>query len=145
MKKPIIYSIVVTHNRINFLKKCLSSIKKQTYPVKKIIVVDNCSTDGTRDYLKKLYKKDKTFQIIFNKDDLGMANAINLALMTIMAEDWDYVWITDDDDFLEKIALKLILKYSNKKTITEPIIMPLKKEEFLYQNFDSDGFVKDSK
>lgn len=114
--KPIVYAIVVTYNRLNFLKKCISSILKQTYPLKKIIIVDNLSTDGTRDYLKKIIKKYPNIQVIFNKDNLGMANAINLALMTIEAEDWDYVWITDDDNIADKNALLNLVKNIDKKT-----------------------------
>lgn len=116
MKKPIVYAIVVTYNRLNFLKKCVSSILKQTYPLKKIIIVDNCSIDGTRNYLKKLIKKYPNIQAIFNKANLGMANAINLALMTIEAEDWDYVWITDDDNIADKNALLNLVKNIDKKT-----------------------------
>ncbi len=125
-QNPIVYAIVITYNRLNFLKKCLQSIEKQSYPIKKIIVVDNCSTDGTREYLKNLYnKKQNLYQIIFNKENLGMANGINLALMTIMAEDWDYVWITDDDNYVEKNALNYLIKYSNEETITNSLLLDI--------------------
>ncbi|MCM8831999.1 MAG: glycosyltransferase, partial [Candidatus Omnitrophica bacterium] len=67
--------------------------------------------------------KDKRFQIIFNKDNLGMANAINLALSTIAVEKWDYLWISDDDNIAEKNALKNLLDYANKNSILNPIIL----------------------
>ncbi|MCS7093310.1 MAG: glycosyltransferase [Patescibacteria group bacterium] len=143
--KPIIYTIVVTYNRLNLLKKCLSSIKNQTFPVKKIIVVDNFSTDGTRDYLKNLIKKDKKFQVIFNKDNLGMANAINLALMTIQAEDWDYVWITDDDSVADKKCLEELISNRETGDILSPIFLDIEEKNkivFPFLDFEKKRVIK---
>ena len=44
--------VVVTYNRLALLRECLAAIEKQTYPIHKVIVIDNCSTDGTEDFLK---------------------------------------------------------------------------------------------
>ena len=44
--------VIVTYNRLALLKECLAAIEKQTYPIHKVIVIDNCSTDGTKEYLK---------------------------------------------------------------------------------------------
>ena len=40
-------SVIVTYNRLALLKECLAAVEAQTYPQHRIIVVDNCSTDGT--------------------------------------------------------------------------------------------------
>ena len=37
--------VIVTYNRLALLKECLAAIEKQTYPIHKVIVIDNCSTD----------------------------------------------------------------------------------------------------
>ena len=47
-----IITIIVTHNRLNELKNCLKYLNKQTKKPDKILVVDNCSTDGTNEFLK---------------------------------------------------------------------------------------------
>lgn len=49
-----IIAVVVTYNRINCLKKLLKALKKQTVKLETIIVVNNDSTDGTREYLSML-------------------------------------------------------------------------------------------
>ena len=39
--------VVVTYNRLELLKECLEQVENQTIPAKKVIVVNNASTDGT--------------------------------------------------------------------------------------------------
>lgn len=132
-KKPIVYTIIVTYNRLELLKKCLDSVKKQTYPIKKIVVVDNYSVDGTREYLQKIQEKDKRFQIIFNKDNLGMANAINLALSTIAVEKWDYLWISDDDNVADKDALENLIKYANNNSLLNSLLINTDKKTLSFE------------
>ncbi len=43
--------VIVTYNRLDLLKECLACVSGQTIPFSRVIVVDNHSTDGTRDYL----------------------------------------------------------------------------------------------
>lgn len=43
--------VLVTYNRIEKLKKTLECYLTQTVPPKYILVVNNCSTDGTGEYL----------------------------------------------------------------------------------------------
>lgn len=45
-------AIVVTYNRKALLGQCLDALRRQTYPPDAILIVDNCSTDGTYDYLR---------------------------------------------------------------------------------------------
>ena len=45
---------IVTYNSGRFIRRCLESVLDHRYPSKEIIVVDNASTDGTRDILGAL-------------------------------------------------------------------------------------------
>ena len=56
-KKPLVSVIVPTKNSGEFLDACLESIADQTYKNIEIIVVDNSSTDDTKDIAKKYTKK----------------------------------------------------------------------------------------
>lgn len=53
--KPTVYIICGVHNGLDYTKKLLSSIKKQSYPSIKIIIIDDGSTDGTCDFIKRNY------------------------------------------------------------------------------------------
>lgn len=43
----MIAAVFVTYNRLSLLKECIQALIAQTYPLDKIIVVNNSSTDGT--------------------------------------------------------------------------------------------------
>lgn len=61
MKQPLVSVIVPCKNSSQFIGECLKSIKSQTYKNIQIIVVDNNSTDNTKEITKKYTK------LVFNK------------------------------------------------------------------------------
>ncbi|MGM0951069.1 MAG: glycosyltransferase [Bacillota bacterium] len=66
--------IVLTYNQLALTKQCLESIWKHTNnDCIEVIVVDNGSHDGTRDYLKQI----SSIKTIFNKTNKGFAKACN--------------------------------------------------------------------
>jgi len=70
--------IIPTYNKLDFLRQCIDSIRKYTEVPYEIIVVDNASTDGTRDYLKS-----SALEVRYHVDDhnRGFAGAVNIGLM----------------------------------------------------------------
>lgn len=73
--------VIVTFNNLVFNKLCLESMVADTeYPNCEIIVVDNGSTDGTREYLQELVRRRPRVWTIFNADNLGFAPATNQGL-----------------------------------------------------------------
>ena len=73
--------VIVTYNRLALLKECLAAIEKQTYPIHKVIVIDNCSTDGTKEYLKA-YAVRPQFQVIRTEQNIGGAGGFSLGVKT---------------------------------------------------------------
>jgi probable beta-1,3-galactosyltransferase len=57
MEKPVVSVIIPTYKSSRTLEKCLESIKNQTYKNIEIIVVDNNSTDNTKEIAKKFTQK----------------------------------------------------------------------------------------
>ena len=49
-----IYAVIVTFNRLALLKRSIEAVRAQTRTPDSIIVVNNCSTDGTAEYLDGL-------------------------------------------------------------------------------------------
>ncbi len=74
---PVCDIIVLTYNKLEVTKLFFESLKKVGLPIR-VIVIDNASSDNTRDYLKTLENSEKcTFDIIFNRDNDGFVNGMN--------------------------------------------------------------------
>ena len=49
MKRELLLVLIVTYNRLSDLKICVETVRKQTYKYFNILVVNNGSTDGTKE------------------------------------------------------------------------------------------------
>ena len=47
-----ILTALITHNRLELLKRCVNSLENQSFKDHEILVINNSSTDGTEEYLK---------------------------------------------------------------------------------------------
>lgn len=104
MKKKVAI-IVVTYNRLTFLKECIESLRKQTYKDSSIIVINNGSTDNTTEWLAE--QKDI---ITITQPNLGGAGGFFTGIKYASENGYDYSWIMDDDvearsDTLEKLMI----------------------------------------
>src|SRR5579859_178689 len=75
---------IVTYNSGRFIKRCLESVLEQKYLYKEIIVIDNCSIDGTTDILEQF---EDRCQIFYNEENAGFAAAQNQAI-GLSSGDW---------------------------------------------------------
>ena len=102
--------VIVTYNRLALLKECLAAIEKQTYPIHKVIVIDNCSTDGTEEYLKA-YAVRPQFQIIRTEQNIGGGGGgFSLGVKTSVLGGGDYTWMMDDDTIPSPKALEALMQ-----------------------------------
>jgi glycosyltransferase involved in cell wall biosynthesis len=83
--------ILPTYNRANYLIESLESLFAQTYPNLEILVVNDGSTDGTKERLAGFSGRI----LYFEKSNGGKSSAINLGLRYCTG---DYIWVFDDDD-----------------------------------------------
>ena len=55
-KTPLISILIPSYNHQNFIEQCIKSVLAQTYENFELIVVDDCSTDGTANIISKIKK-----------------------------------------------------------------------------------------
>ena len=112
-----IYVVIVTYNRLDKLKKALSCYTSQSYLPSRIIVIDNCSTDGTSEYLKEWETDNKSVDktVIRTERNLGGAGGFKIGMQTALSMDPDWVWISDDDAYPQKDALQIVNDNIGKK------------------------------
>lgn len=89
--------IITTYNRKDYLKESIDSILKQDYPNIDIIVIDDCSTDGTN-ILMKNYEKNSSVIYIRNEKNCGPGSNRKKAFENYA--NGDYILFLDDDDYL---------------------------------------------
>ena len=119
-----IAAVIVTYNRIECLKKSLDLYINQSYKPQRIIVVDNCSTDGTANYLKEweLIDHNVLKKVIYLDSNQGGSGGFYAGLKdAIEYDDIDWIWVADDDAFPALDAFEKAKDFiiSNEKLISQ--------------------------
>lgn len=97
--------VVVTYNRLQLLKENLKALQEQSLPIHKIFVIDNHSTDGTKEYLLQL-QEDSSIHAIILPENIGGAGGFSRGIKEAALDGCDWVWIMDDDSIPAPNALK---------------------------------------
>ena len=96
---------------MNKLKKI--NKKKDAY---KILIRDDCSTDNTIDYLKKI-KTTKKVKIIINKKNLGYGANIKKWLSYAIDQKFDYAIMIHGDDQYDSKYIPIMVKNLKKESV----------------------------
>lgn len=117
VSKLTVDCIIVTYNKVNFLKECLKQVLKQTFPIDRIIVVDNNSNDKTKKFLDDISNKKKKIIPIFLGKNIGGAGGFYTGIKyCIRHHPSDFFWLMDDDTVPEIEALKFLVEKSYTNT-----------------------------
>ncbi|MGO4806117.1 glycosyltransferase [Arthrobacter sp. 2MCAF15] len=100
-------AVVVSYNRIQTLKKVIHGLQQQTRPVDKIIIVDNGSTDGSRELVQSL---GGNVALVASSTNGGGAGGFAKGIAWSAALNFDYVWLMDDDAVPDNNSLELLLQ-----------------------------------
>ena len=110
--RPLSLAVVVaSYGHRPFLETTLSSLTDQTRPPDEVVLVDDCSPDGTREALDRLVaaRGDDAagkWKVISNPVTIGQAASLNLG---IAAAETDLVLILNDDDYLMHDCVETML------------------------------------
>lgn len=107
VKKGIVSVFTPTYNRKHTIVHLYKSLCNQTVKDFEWIVVDDGSTDGTRELIKKIGKNDNGFECIYKQQENGGKHrAINLGITLASGE---YFFIVDSDDIIPPDAIEKII------------------------------------
>lgn len=105
---PLVSVIVPVYNVEQYLDECLNSIRQQIYENLEIIVVEDCSTDGSLNTLAK-HLEDYRVKLIKHEKNSGLSAARNTG---IDAAKGDYIMFVDSDDLVHLSLIELCVKYA---------------------------------
>ena len=103
-----VIAVVVTYNRKELLKEAIEALLNQEYNNCDVLIVDNASTDGTREYIDELLK-DTRVHYENTGANLGGAGGFNYGMKRACQMGCDFVWVMDDDCIVHKDSLTELL------------------------------------
>ncbi|PVY43029.1 glycosyltransferase family 2 protein [Pontibacter virosus] len=115
-----VYCIVITYNGKKWLNKCFKSLKDTDIPVK-IIVIDNGSTDGTQDTIRKFYPE---VDLIQSTENLGFGKANNVGIQKAIKEGAEYIFLLNQDAYLHRGSLNNLIAVFDKEPLAG-IVSPI--------------------
>jgi rhamnopyranosyl-N-acetylglucosaminyl-diphospho-decaprenol beta-1,3/1,4-galactofuranosyltransferase len=93
-----IAAVIATYNRKELLLRCLNAVLAQTRPVDRVIVVDNCSTDGTAEFLaERGYLGNRLLDYVRLTENGGSAGGFHAGMKRAYEQGFDWLWVMDDD------------------------------------------------
>lgn len=108
-KTMTIAAVVVTYNRKALLKQCIEHILMQEGEEPDILVVDNHSTDGTKELIKSFMDSNR-IDYVDTGLNLGGAGGFSFGIRRATEKGYDRIWVMDDDCMPEKDALAALVQ-----------------------------------
>ena len=113
---PKVSAVVPNYNHARFLAQRLDSILAQTYKNVEILILDDCSTDDSRDVIERYCKKDPgRIRALFN--DRNSGSVFRQWRKGIENSVGDLVWICESDDFCEPDFLEGLVKNFKDRSV----------------------------
>ena len=104
MKNKLKFSIIIpAYNIEKYIDKCINSIIEQTYKNYEIIIINDGSTDNTKNIIDK-YKTKKKVTII-NQNNKGLSESRNIGVKKATG---NYILFVDGDDYIDKKLLETL-------------------------------------
>jgi glycosyltransferase involved in cell wall biosynthesis len=137
---PIVSIVITTNNRVNLLAETLCSILSQTFSSFELIIVDNMSEDGTREYIDSIldarihYFRNINYGIIAINRNFGIRHAKGKYIAFCDDDDlWLPNKLTEQVSLMER-QLAVALCYSNAESFIGTKILDLQRGRKVYRS-----------
>lgn len=108
------FSIIIPiYNSEKYVEACLESITNQTFSDFEVVLVNDGSTDASRDICSEFCRRDSRFQI-YDKNNGGQFSARKMGIEHAKGK---YIVPVDSDDLIRTDALQLLYDFLNKKSV----------------------------
>lgn len=116
--------IIVTYNRKELLKKCLTAVLSQSIKIYNIYVIDNASTDGTDSIINEFVLIHKNVKYVRLNSNTGGAGGFYSGIKLAFEDKKnDVFWVMDDDGIPNKDCLEMMLKYIHSYAFISPLVL----------------------
>ena len=108
LTKDLVSIIMPAYNAEDYISEAISCLQNQTYDFWELVVVDDCSTDGTSAIIKKIAESDERIKYHVLESNSGAAVARNVAIENASGE---FLAFLDSDDLWETNKLEKQIKF----------------------------------
>lgn len=104
---PKVSVIIPNYNHGAFLNQRIESVLNQTYQDFEIIILDDCSTDNSKEIIEQYSNHPKVRQIIYNEQNSG--STFSQWKKGISVSSGSLIWMAESDDYCEANFLEIIV------------------------------------
>ena len=133
--------IVPVYNVEEYLEECLESIRHQSYTDIEVILVNDGSTDSSKEICERFCQADSRFKLI-NQENQGQSVARNRGVKESVGQ---FIMFVDSDDVINTNVLEVLLPYMKTDVDIVECRMTRKKEEFFLNKTSTIVFDGNSK
>ncbi|MFH1051908.1 MAG: glycosyltransferase family 2 protein [bacterium] len=121
-----IASVVITYNRLGFLKEVIGCLREQTLRPAQIIIVNNGSTDGTKEWLAS-----QSDLFVIEQENVGSSGGQFTGIKAAFDMGFEWIWTMDDDVLHEPNCLEKLFNNITINRIHAPLRYDIDGKPFL--------------
>lgn len=115
--RPFVSVIIPNYNHAIFLKERIESVLNQSYQDFEIIILDDVSTDNSKEIIWQYEKNPHVSHIVFNQENSG--SPFRQWKKGMKLAKGELIWIAESDDTCERLFLeKLVAKYQKYENVS---------------------------
>jgi GT2 family glycosyltransferase len=145
MPDPLASIVVVSFDSLHYTRLCLETVLANTHsPPFELIVVDNGSADGSREYLEALATRDPRLRLLANEENAGFPAACNQGLAVARGE---HLVLLNSDTMVPAAWLSRLVSYlaADEAALVGPVTNRIGNEAEVLTHYDTyGGFLREA-
>ena len=145
--------IIPNYNHSPFLEQRIQSVLNQTYRDFEVIILDDCSTDNSREIIENFRGHEKVSEIVFNEQNSGSTFKQWEKGISLAKGEW--IWIAESDDwcelnFLEEVtkdevtsSADIVISYCGSIVFSENRIIGYPKAKYFNRQLNGLDFIRE--
>ena len=105
---PLVSVIIPNYNHAPYLKERIDSVLSQTYKEFEVLILDDCSSDESKEIIESYRNNKHISNIVFNEKNTG--NTFIQWNKGISLAKGKYIWIAESDDYCENTLLEKLVE-----------------------------------
>lgn len=136
--------ILVNYNGRQYNRACIDSILKSVVDEKRIVIVDNASTDGSLEELERAYADREEIHIIRLKQNQGFAGGSNEGIKWALEQHCQYIMLLNNDTEIEQWTIERMIELQKRTghIIVPKILYAGQRDRIWYAGGKLSGFLK---